>query len=485
MKNETYFHKRIYEELNMSVEQNRIHLKNSDGSGLDIDIFTEDKNGNIQILLYTLDRELIEYDHPKATLDKPNIYNDRIQTYKITRLHPDNVKEGRKYLIPKGAGTYPFIPPNLLGKYEKKEKIKTLILTEGAFKAFKGDMHGLDVVGLSSITHYKDKKTKQLHSGIIDIIKTCSVQNIVMLYDGDCMDISLNALKEGKDLYKRPYGFFASAVAINDLLKDLDVSFYFSHIKSRIIPGNPKGLDDLFVALKGNEKDVVKDVLSLSKNGKYCFKINMSGNLNKIKRFFGTKDINTFYDIHSEHIKEKVFNYKGTKYQYNDYEDKVEVVMPAAAENYFRVGNDYYERFQRPNKHGTLETIVSPILKSTIIDDHGRKILKFIPKYKAFVNVPSHKEFQSEIHSCYNSYSPFTHKSKAGDFKYTESFLKHVFGEQYEMGLDYIQLLYLKPNQKLPILCLVSKENSTGKSTFPKWLQKIFTQNVTIMYIPE
>ena len=33
----------------------------------------------------------------------------------------------------------------------------------------------------------------------------------------------------------------------------------------------------------------------------------------------------------------------------------------------------------------------------------------------------------------------------------------------------------------LPILCLVSKERSTGKSTFLKWLKEIFDNNLTYL----
>ena len=40
-----------------------------------------------------------------------------------------------------------------------------------------------------------------------------------------------------------------------------------------------------------------------------------------------------------------------------------------------------------------------------------------------------------------------------------------------ELGLDYVQLLYQQPTQILPILCLVSKKNETGKTTFAKWLK--------------
>lgn len=57
--------------------------------------------------------------------------------------------------------------------------------------------------------------------------------------------------------------------------------------------------------------------------------------------------------------------------------------------------------------------------------------------------------------------------------------MEHIFGEQYELGMDYLQLLYLKPTQKLPILLLVSEERNTGKSTFLNFLKAMFQENVT------
>ena len=55
----------------------------------------------------------------------------------------------------------------------------------------------------------------------------------------------------------------------------------------------------------------------------------------------------------------------------------------------------------------------------------------------------------------------------------------HIFGEQYNLGLDYLQLLFLQPLQKLPILLLVSEERNTGKSTFLNFLKAMFGDNVT------
>ena len=58
-------------------------------------------------------------------------------------------------------------------------------------------------------------------------------------------------------------------------------------------------------------------------------------------------------------------------------------------------------------------------------------------------------------------------------------FLKHIFQEQLEIGLDYLALLYRKPTQPLPVLCLVSHERNTGKTTFLNFVKEIFGLNVT------
>ena len=68
-----------------------------------------------------------------------------------------------------------------------------------------------------------------------------------------------------------------------------------------------------------------------------------------------------------------------------------------------------------------------------------------------------------------------------GKLEHSLLFLRHIFGKHHELGLDYLQLLYLRPIQVLPILCLVSKERSTGKSTFLKWLKEIFDNNLTYL----
>jgi hypothetical protein len=55
--------------------------------------------------------------------------------------------------------------------------------------------------------------------------------------------------------------------------------------------------------------------------------------------------------------------------------------------------------------------------------------------------------------------------------------LRHIFQEQYEMGLDYLKVLYERPLHSLPVLLLVSDETGTGKSTFCKFLNAMFCEN--------
>nr|WP_319997110.1 DUF5906 domain-containing protein [uncultured Draconibacterium sp.] len=117
----------------------------------------------------------------------------------------------------------------------------------------------------------------------------------------------------------------------------------------------------------------------------------------------------------------------------------------------------------------------------TIKQDFGKTYVADIPKYDGFTCIPNHINFKQVCSGFYNKYSPLSNKPKKGSIDVSTLFVKHIFGNQYELGLDYLQLLYQKPVHILPILCLVSKERSTGKSTFLKWLKAIFENNLTYL----
>jgi hypothetical protein len=149
-------------------------------------------------------------------------------------------------------------------------------------------------------------------------------------------------------------------------------------------------------------------------------------------------------------------------------------------EQYIRVGTDYYRIVEIPLTYDKLK-VLKKWNRQTIIDDYSKSKIDEIAKYKGFCIIPSHIQFERVINGFYNKYEPLSYKPiQNGKWEKIESFLKHIFGEQYLLGLDYLTLLWRKPTQVLPILCLVSIERNTGKTTFLNLLKLIFEGNMTL-----
>ncbi len=155
--------------------------------------------------------------------------------------------------------------------------------------------------------------------------------------------------------------------------------------------------------------------------------------------------------------------------------------MAEKRKSYIRVGTQYYKIVNAPSISGVENEALVPWNIETIRQDHGKTFLAAIPKYDGFTCIPDHLNFKSSFHDFYNTYSPLSHILKEGHCGASFKFVKHIFGTHYELGLDYLQLLFARPTQILPILCLVSRERSTGKSTFLKWLKLIFENNLTYL----
>lgn len=148
---------------------------------------------------------------------------------------------------------------------------------------------------------------------------------------------------------------------------------------------------------------------------------------------------------------------------------------------YIRVGTCYYKLVKVPTISGNLNEIIVPWKIETLRTDHGKDFIGNIKKFDGFTCIPSHRDFKQEFHGFYNTYAPLSHTPLEGAIDYSLQLVEHIFGSQLELGLDYLQLLYTKPIQVLPILCLVSRERVTGKTTFLKWLKAIFENNLTFL----
>lgn len=480
----SYFLDRL-SELGITNEQNRMTVNIEGLHGLsktvEVPIFTQSDKDDIVIKFWDLNRNIITYPNEKKNSDPLHKYAgtpDELE-YQLVRLNPERVTDGNKYLMPKGGGIHPWLPPALIDKYEKGEHIETLCMTEGVFKAFKGSLCGFDIVGLTSITHYAEStREKQIHVAIRRIIDRCKVKKVVMIYDGDCLNISDKDLELKRELTARPKRFLQSMMRIRELLIDYDVAIYFAHIQTEEIEGNPKGLDDLLCAFPDKTQEIRDDIYTLGKVGTYFYRLDVRTNHSKLRNYFSLKNINQFISRWQDKIKGKEFVFNGDLYVYDEKKEQYVVSVPKNLRQFFRVNNTFYKNVElwNPEQNRAIPTRVR-YDKSTIQLDFDNNAPKKIPAYEAFVYYPDNINYQRVLGNCYNLYEEIPFSPERGECPTILSFFKHIFEEQIELGLDYIQLLYQQPRQKLPILCLVSNERNTGKTTFLNLLNEIFGGN--------
>lgn len=153
---------------------------------------------------------------------------------------------------------------------------------------------------------------------------------------------------------------------------------------------------------------------------------------------------------------------------------------------YIRVGVDYFRVNESKDSRGISRTELLPWSKATISDDYSKEIFETMPKYIGFALFPDNKNFQRTKNGFYNQYTEFSHKPFEGDvtaddIPWSINLIKHLWGDQWQLGLIYMQVLYLHPKQILPILSFVSSERETGKSTFGDWLGIIYGNNSVVI----
>jgi hypothetical protein len=154
---------------------------------------------------------------------------------------------------------------------------------------------------------------------------------------------------------------------------------------------------------------------------------------------------------------------------------------------FMRVGTKYYKQTTSVDRYGIKRSSLVLWDKPTILDDYDKKVLKFIEKYDDFTIEPDNKHFSQVIDNTYNLYAPFEHspaEEKDFDelgFYWINTLVEHIFGEQYELGIKYLKVLYDHPKQPLPILVLTSEERSTGKTTFVDFLNILFGANMVLI----
>jgi hypothetical protein len=487
---DTYFKKRMYE---IGITDTAAHCFKVEveypGSSFNQPIFAETPAGDIQI------------NYPCLYGGFEPIGNTETAFTRL-RYKPENQPGAdHKYFQDKGSGVHIFFPPAILQKFNKKTPINTLILVEGEFKAYAGALHGLDIIGLGGKDLFTDGE-KRLHTDILAIIRKCDVENLVLLLDADVKAVTWDAeMEPEKDLGKRLKSFYKTVERFREMAKTEVKDAYFAHIKEHYLPA-AKGLDDMlhqFVTEdKGEEKKVCEDLMKLTAARHYFTTINVSTttpysisisfDLNYKKRVPAQ-----FYYNHEALIKDRKFIFLGARYQKLQGEE-LTMLEHEESHEYIRVGCDYLRKIEIPDAKKIFRPKLDSWKWSIIMQDYIKNgcpnFADGIKKYKAFCNVPCNNTgYEQVIGDCYNLYFPITHKPEPGTWPNIEKYFKHVFGEMvlpsghtnYELALDYFTLLWAHPTQRLPILCLVSKEHNTGKSTLLFFANELLQDNFTFI----
>jgi hypothetical protein len=421
-------------------------------------------------------------------------------------------EEGRekvqKYFQKKGSPIMPFFTPSIIEKCRARETIETLVLVEGEIKAFVGHLTGkLNIVGLPSIHGFYDNDHKRsLHLYLQELIITCKVKNLVYLTDADTLVLKYD---KDKDLFKRQNSFYRAVKYFRESLElylqdpktSLD-NIYFMHLQTWLNE-EAKGLDDLLLNKKEHQDSIVEDLLQFQFAKTYFSGkiITDSRFANDLNNYFGLTNERVFYNTYREFIGNREFRFRNSRYEFDG--EEVKYVRHDDADQYMRIGADWCKIIKVPDKSGNLEEDIVPWKISEIHRDY-RKFPDFIDqirRYDAFISRPNFNGEYKRVHgNCYNIMNPMIHQPKPGSIANTIVFLKHLFrgkgtleqtadeiteesflGDPFTIILDYLTLQYRDPEQKLPVPCLVSPEQETGKTTFLSWLRNIYGSNATIL----
>src|SRR6185503_7599481 len=127
-------------------------------------------------------------------------------------------------------------------------------------------------------------------------------------------------------------------------------------------------LDDLLCTFPKSIDEIVDDLKSVSKQSNWFVKHNITSGIKKILNYFNLRSPLEFYLFHVERrpeIKKLEWIFNGTRYKWDEDKTDVKIVSPKDARNYFRVGDQYFEFVNVPNKYGQLERRFQSRLKKT------------------------------------------------------------------------------------------------------------------------
>jgi hypothetical protein len=377
---------------------------------------------------------------------------------------------------------------------QKKKKVSTLYVTDLPFTANRAIKANLPVVGYHGICDQHSDTLHTLEPDFVQLLQKKKIHTVVLLLNSDTVDPYFSPGEE-KDLSKPLFNIFYAVKRFRDQLNsfDPDITLIYSNLKHHLFHEGLKTIDDV------GEKHpkLFKSIANYrAKSNAFLDSINITElSVNRLFNHLKLKNVNDFYSYHSDWLKYYEFTFKSVSWSHDG--DKLEKLAYSDAKLYLRVGPFFYKRIMMVNAHDEYEEVLKTWRVGEIGRDYGAEFVRQIAKFDSFTNRPSNNgEYQRTIttnhngiiSSLYNLYHPVDWDPIAGEWPTIKKFLEHIFSAcniyseiMYEWGLDYLQLSYLFPRQRLPILALVSEDRNTGKSTFLDFLKLIYGANMAIL----
>lgn len=454
---------------------------------------------------------------PKTTPDPEDLI--KADFYRIRYTEEISKQKGHKYGQPYQSGQMPWLPPTIIEKYRAKTPIERLIIVEGEFKAAALSNAGIDAVAISGIHAYGDAETKDketqkttlLHPVLVELLHTCQVQNVLLIFDADAKHLNFDPEKgETKNWAVRPQLFYAAAFRFAQMMlpcmAQTETGAGVKKIRLKIVKRQwltiAKGVDDLLLALPAEKEAILNEVNLLQAESNYFEAINITDtpkDAKPLKSFFGTQSAKNFYETYQNELLGYPFRRFRQIYQAQD--GYPIMISDDDGQRFIRIGPKWFKRVEVYNAFNEIEEELKPWPKEEIKEDYGHipGFMKSLSKYDTFVNVPCFTpDYAREINGNYNIANPLPHIPKPGNFGTIASFLCHIFsgdtadisankiidreGTPLTVFVDWLTVALRHPMQKLIVPVLVSKENKTGKTTLLDFVAYLFgTNNAAIL----
>lgn len=493
--------------------EHTVSFQTREGEVIQQPIAWEDKQGNLVTATLGLDG-FYEFDPFEKNVDLEERQQPIHQVVRLARP----TEKGKMYTFPSGMGVRPMCTPLLRSAYENVKKQKCLIITEGIWKSLIASILGdVGLYGIPGINTWGEKDQREAFPDIGKLIERLKVSYVIFLVDADLFDVEWG---EHKDLRKRPWAFYKAVTSFKKYLqeyqKEKDIELQLAWIKPQY---EAKGIDDLLIKFPTKVKSIIKDLQKVTGNCTFFEKRDISHmSLNRIQELFHIQNVQQFYKEYQDQINNRAFVYAGNLYVYDEDISKLRITKSEYAKNICLIGDKWILRGDIENE-GYIEEVTQAVgIKSlqhhwNMSHEKVLEHLKGSDKFFSIINRPDHRNYNRKVvvtnpatgksTNWYNLYNPISHVPSQGKCELSINFVKHIFGEHvvdtiqeenfdtskgkivkteriiygYDIGLDYIKLLWEKPTRKLPILCLVSEERETGKTTFCDWMRSIFQQN--------